>query len=65
LLAHLARLAILETLQQGEEFVCHMEATLGYKQPYFSQPLAILREASIIQDQRNGWKIFYQKLLPV
>ena len=64
LLAHPARLAILETLRNGEECVCHMEATLGYRQAYLSQQLAILREAGIIQDRRDGWNIFYHVLKP-
>jgi ArsR family transcriptional regulator len=64
LLAHPARLAILETLRYGEECVCHMEATLGYRQAYLSQQLAILREASIIQDRRDGWNIFYRVVKP-
>ncbi len=64
LLAHPARLAILEILRQGEECVCHMEATLGYRQAYLSQQLAVLREAGIIQDRRDGWNIFYHVLKP-
>jgi ArsR family transcriptional regulator len=60
LLAHPARLAILETLRQGDECVCHMEAALGYRQAYLSQQLAVLREAGIIQDRRDGWNIFYR-----
>lgn len=64
LLAHPARLAILETLRQGEECVCHMEATLGYRQAYLSQQLALLRESGIIQDRRDGWNIFYTVAKP-
>ena len=64
LLAHPARLAILETLRQGEECVCHMEASLGYRQAYLSQQLAVLREAGIIQDRRDGWNIFYRVINP-
>jgi len=64
LLAHPARLAILEILRNGEECVCHMEATLGYRQAYLSQQLAVLREAGIIQDRRDGWNIFYRVMKP-
>ena len=64
LLSHPARLAILETLRTGEECVCHMEATLGYRQAYLSQQLAVLREAGIIQDRRDGWNIFYRVVQP-
>ena len=64
LLSHPARLAILETLREGEECVCHMEANLGYRQAYLSQQLAILRQAGIIQDRRDGWNIFYRVVRP-
>jgi ArsR family transcriptional regulator len=59
LLAHPVRIAILKILRQEEACVCHMEATLGYRQAYLSQQLAVLREAGIISDRRDGWNIFY------
>ncbi len=64
LLAHPARLSIMEILRHGEECVFHMEATLDYRQAYLSQQLAILRTAGIIQDRRNGWNIFYTIIKP-
>ncbi len=63
-LAHPARLAILEVLRDGEACVCHMEAHLGYRQSYLSQQLAVLREAGIISDRREGWNIYYQVVNP-
>lgn len=59
-LNHPARLAILEILRDGEHCVCHMEAYLGFRQSYISQQLAVLREAGLIQDRRDGWNIFYR-----
>jgi DNA-binding transcriptional ArsR family regulator len=59
-LTHPARLAILEVLRDGEHCVCHMEAHLGFRQAYISQQLAVLREAGLIQDRRDGWNIFYR-----
>ena len=59
-LTHPARLAILNILRDGEHCVCHMEAYLGYRQAYISQQLAVLREAGLIQDRRDGWNIFYR-----
>lgn len=59
-LTHPARLAILDILRDGEHCVCHMEAHLGYRQAYISQQVAVLREAGIIQDRRDGWNIFYR-----
>ena len=59
-LMHPTRLAILEILRQGEECVCHMEATLGLRQSYISQQLSVLREAGLVSIRRDGWNIFYQ-----
>ena len=59
-LTHPARLAILMILQDGEHCVCHMEAHLGLRQAYISQQLAVLRDAGLIQDRRDGWNIFYR-----
>ncbi len=58
-LMHPARLAILDVLRDGEQCVCHMEATLGYRQAYVSQQLAVLREAGLVRDRRDGWNTFY------
>lgn len=60
LLAHPVRIAILKILRQEEACVCHIEATLGVRQAYLSQQLAVLREAGIISDRRDGWNVFYQ-----
>jgi DNA-binding transcriptional ArsR family regulator len=59
LLTHPVRLAILNILRDGEHCVCHMEAHLGFRQAYISQQIAVLREAGLIQDRRDGWNIFY------
>ncbi len=59
-LSHPARLAILDVLRNGEQCVCHMEAVLGFRQAYLSQQLAVLREAGILQDRREGWNIYYR-----
>ncbi len=59
-LMHPGRLAILDTLRNGEECVCHIENRLGYRQAYISQQLAVLREAGLVQDERDGWNIYYR-----
>lgn len=69
LLAHPARLAVLQILRFDEECVCHMEAILGLRQAYLSQQLAVLREAGLIADRRDGWNIYYRladpRLIPL
>jgi len=63
-LTHPTRLAILNILREGEHCVCHMEAHLGLRQAYLSQQLAVLREAGLIQDRRDGWNVFYRVAEP-
>lgn len=69
LLAHPTRLAVLQILRVEEECVCHMEAMLGLRQAYLSQQLAVLREAGVIADRRDGWNIYYrlvdERLIPL
>lgn len=63
-LAHPVRLAILQILAQDEACVCHLEAALGYPQPYLSQQLAVLRDGGLISDRRDGWNVYYQLTRP-
>jgi DNA-binding transcriptional ArsR family regulator len=63
-LMHPARLAILELLRSGEECVCHMEAVLGYRQAYISQHLAVMKEAGLVEDRKEGWNSYYRVLQP-
>jgi len=59
LFGHPARLAILELLRDGEHCVCHLEAYLGLRQAAISQQLALLREAGLVLDRRDGWNVYY------
>ena len=63
-LAHPARLAILDLLRDGEVCVCHLEAALHQRQAYISQQLALLRDAGLVADRREGWRIYYHVILP-
>ncbi|OGO13335.1 MAG: hypothetical protein A2032_04345 [Chloroflexi bacterium RBG_19FT_COMBO_49_13] len=63
-LMHPARLSILEILHEGEQCVCHLEAVLGCRQAYISQHLMVLREARIVEDRRDGARIFYRVTKP-
>lgn len=59
-ISHPVRMAILDILRQDESCVCHMEAVLGQRQAYISQQLSVLKQAGIIEDQRDGWNIYYR-----
>jgi ArsR family transcriptional regulator len=63
-LGHPVRLAILDALRGGEQCVCHLESALGMRQAYISQQLAVLKEAGIIQDRRDGWNMYYRVIRP-
>lgn len=59
-LSHPTRLAILDILREGEQCVCHMEATLGLRQAYISQQLMILKNAGLIEARRDGLNLYYR-----
>ncbi len=60
LLAHPARLQILDLLRRDEECVCHLSAVLHRPQPYVSQQLGVLRTAGLIADEKDGTNVFYR-----
>ena len=64
ILAHPARLSILEVLRDGEQCVCHIEAMLKLRQAYISQHLMVLREAGLVSDRRDGWNMYYRVIKP-
>ena len=58
-MAHPIRLEILEIIRRSDECVCHLSAALKKPQPYVSQQLAILRNAGLITDRKEGNLVFY------
>jgi ArsR family transcriptional regulator len=63
-LMHPSRLLILDILREGEQCVCHLEAVLGCRQAYISQHLMVLREAGLVEDRRDGARIYYRVVKP-
>jgi len=59
LLAHPVRLRILDALRRNAECVCHLETLLDKPQPYVSQQLRLLRQAGVIQDEKDGQNVYY------
>ncbi len=59
-IGHPVRLRIVDLLRCEPECVCHLSAALDKPQPYVSQQLAILRNAGVIVDEREGTNIFYR-----
>ncbi len=60
LMAHPMRLQILDLLRRESECVCHLSAVLDKPQPYVSQQLAVLRNAGLISDEKEGNNVFYR-----
>lgn len=63
-LSHPTRLAILDILRDGEQCVCHMEATLNQRQAYISQQLIILKNAGLVESRRDGLNLYYRTIKP-
>jgi DNA-binding transcriptional ArsR family regulator len=59
-LAHPVRLRIMDLLAHQEACVCHLTTVLGKRQPYVSQQLAMLRDAGLVTDRRDGTLIYYR-----
>lgn len=59
-LAHPARLQILNALRDGEECVCHLTALMRQRQAYVSQQLMFLRQAGVIEDRKEGLRVYYR-----
>lgn len=59
-LAHPVRLRILDILAQEEACVCHLTDALKKRQAYVSQQLAVLREAGLVTDRRDGLMVYYR-----
>ncbi|MDP3047525.1 MAG: metalloregulator ArsR/SmtB family transcription factor [Chloroflexota bacterium] len=53
------RLRILKLLAQRELCVCELEAVLGMTQSRVSTNLAVLRNAGLVRDRRDGRWVFY------
>jgi len=63
-ISHPTRLAILDILRDGEQCVCHMEATLNLRQAYISQQLMTLKDAGLVESRRDGLNLYYRVTKP-
>ncbi len=60
-LAHDTRLRCLMLLHShGELCVCELTQAIGQVQPHISRHLALLREAGLVADRRDGLWIYYR-----
>lgn len=63
-LGHPARLHILNILLISSCRVCDIARLTGYRQPYISQQLAILRQARLVDGDREGRTVCYRLASP-
>jgi ArsR family transcriptional regulator len=59
ILAHPARLRILDELRRAQACVCHLQTVLRRPQAYVSQQLRVLREAGVVSAEREGLNVYY------
>ncbi len=59
-LAHPSRLMMLEALEGGEQCVCDLTELVGADQSTVSKHLAVLKQAGLVEDRRNGVQVFYR-----
>lgn len=63
-LAHPARLRLLSLLASKPACVGELVEQTGYRQPYVSQNLAVLREVGLVSGTRDGATICYALVCP-
>lgn len=63
-LAHPGRLQLLSLLSRRPACVSELVEQTGYRQPYVSQNLAVLRDAGLVAGTRDGVNICYQVTCP-
>ena len=59
-LAHPSRLLMLDALQEGERCVCELTELVGGDQSTVSKHLALLKQAGLVEDRRQGTLIYYR-----
>jgi DNA-binding transcriptional ArsR family regulator len=63
-MAHPSRLLILETLVAGERCVCELQALVGADMSTVSKHLALMRQAGLLEDRRQGLQVYYRLRVP-
>lgn len=59
-LADLNRMRIVNLLLYGESCVCELQDILQKSQPKISRHLAYLKNSGVVEDRREGARVFYQ-----
>jgi ArsR family transcriptional regulator len=59
-LAHPSRLLLLDALQERERCVCELTPLVGADQSTVSKHLAVLKQAGLIEDRKEGANTYYR-----
>ncbi len=63
-MGHPSRLAMLEAMAAGERCVGDLQAVVGSDLSTVSRHLAVLKNAGILQDRKQGAQVFYSLKVP-
>ena len=63
-LGHPLRLRILEALERGEKTVTELQEHVGATQAAVSQQLATMRARGVVDNRRDGARVFYRIIEP-
>lgn len=63
-LAHPTRLMMIEELSRGERCVCELRDLAGCDLSTVSKHLALLKDASIVEDEKRGKQVYYRLRVP-
>ena len=63
-LAHPSRLLMVDALAEGERCVCELKELVGSDISTVSKHLALMREAGLVVDRKQGLQVFYRLQVP-
>jgi ArsR family transcriptional regulator len=63
-MAHPSRLMILDALASGEKCVCDLQAIVEADMSTVSRHLALMKSAGLLEDRREGNRVFYRLRVP-
>ena len=63
-MAHPSRLTMIKALERGERCVCELQKLVGADMSTVSKHLTLMKQAGIVDDRRDGQKIYYRLRCP-
>ena len=63
-LGHPARLTMVVALTEGEQCVCELQRLVGSDTSTVSKHLAVLKQAGVVQDRKEGLWVYYRLRTP-